>query len=314
MLVSIIVITYNSSKYVLDTLESCNSQSILHPPSGNLKAELIISDDCSTDNTVAICSKWVSEHKGCFVRTVVTKTPTNQGICGNYNHARALAHGEWIKYIAGDDMLKPNCIERFAANIQPGTELYFSDAERINAEGRCSECWHCPLVNTSSGETTKSEAGKQLRQMLRYHSMIPGPAIFVNSKALEDVDGFDERFPMSEDYPIVMRFLTHGKPVHIISEPLVQWRAHSDSVSVNYTTSGFSLSVKESVLYYTKKYCWRHFLFGIHYHEWLTIWIREHQGIPFLRFFGYFLRGFDFVHLKRKIFPAPKWVEIKHNA
>lgn len=303
MLVSIIVVTYNSSKYVLDTLKSIKDQTYQ-------RIELIISDDCSNDDTMAICRSWIEEHKSRFARTLISQTPKNLGICGNYNHARALAQGDWIKYIAGDDMLKPTCIERFVANIQPYTDLYFSEAERqgISTDSTIAEpkkeIWHSPLLNNDNKH--------QLRQMLRYHPMIPGPAIFVSRKALEDVDGFDERFPMSEDYPIVMRFLTHGRRVRTIEEPLVVWRAHKESVSANYTTSGFSQSVKGSVLFYTKKYCFRFGLFGIHYHEWLTFWIREHQDSSFYYCIGYFLRCFDIVNIKRKFFPPPGWVEIRN--
>lgn len=51
-LVSVIVITYNSSKYVLETLNSVAAQTY-----DNI--ELIISDDCSVDNTVEICRNWL---------------------------------------------------------------------------------------------------------------------------------------------------------------------------------------------------------------------------------------------------------------
>lgn len=51
-LVSVIVITYNSSKYVLETLNSVAAQTY-----DNI--ELIISDDCSKDNTVEICRNWL---------------------------------------------------------------------------------------------------------------------------------------------------------------------------------------------------------------------------------------------------------------
>ncbi len=53
-LVSIIVCTYNSSKYVLETLESAKEQTYQN-------VELIVSDDCSTDNTVELCRKWIAE-------------------------------------------------------------------------------------------------------------------------------------------------------------------------------------------------------------------------------------------------------------
>ena len=61
-LVSIVVITYNSSKYVLDTLQSVYNQTYKN-------LELIISDDCSSDNTVAIVEKWLIDNGNRFVES-----------------------------------------------------------------------------------------------------------------------------------------------------------------------------------------------------------------------------------------------------
>ena len=58
-LVSIITPTYNSAKYVLETLESIKSQTYHN-------IELIISDDASQDNTVDICELWLKENKERF--------------------------------------------------------------------------------------------------------------------------------------------------------------------------------------------------------------------------------------------------------
>ena len=52
ILVSVVVITYNSEKYILETLESIKTQSYKN-------LELIISDDCSKDDTVMICRDWL---------------------------------------------------------------------------------------------------------------------------------------------------------------------------------------------------------------------------------------------------------------
>ncbi|MBR5577209.1 MAG: glycosyltransferase [Bacteroidaceae bacterium] len=52
--VSIVVITYNSSKYVLETLESVKAQD--YP-----NIELIVSDDRSTDNTFELVNQWIEE-------------------------------------------------------------------------------------------------------------------------------------------------------------------------------------------------------------------------------------------------------------
>ena len=75
-LVSVPVITYNSSKFVLETLESIKAQTYQN-------IELIISDDCSTDNTVELCQKWVEENKERFVRTQIITSDLNTGVSAN---------------------------------------------------------------------------------------------------------------------------------------------------------------------------------------------------------------------------------------
>lgn len=97
-LVTIIVITYKSADYVIDTLESISQQTYKN-------IELIISDDRSPDNTLEICESWIEKHKNRFSNTIVTKTDRNGGICYNYNNGLKMATGKWIKYIAGDDEL-----------------------------------------------------------------------------------------------------------------------------------------------------------------------------------------------------------------
>ena len=54
-LVSICVITYNSSKTVVETLESIKNQSYSN-------IELVVSDDCSPDNTVELVQQWLEKN------------------------------------------------------------------------------------------------------------------------------------------------------------------------------------------------------------------------------------------------------------
>ncbi|KAA6320476.1 putative glycosyltransferase EpsE, partial [termite gut metagenome] len=100
-LVSIVVITYNSSKYVLETLESAKVQTYQN-------IELIVSDDCSTDDTVDVCQNWLDENKERFVRTELLIVLKNTGVSANCNRGYKVAKGEWIKGVAGDDMLFPH--------------------------------------------------------------------------------------------------------------------------------------------------------------------------------------------------------------
>ena len=79
-LVSVCIITYNSSNFILDTLESVKVQTYKD-------IELIISDDGSKDNTVEVCRKWLMLNKKRFVNIVLLVSEQNLGISANYNRA-----------------------------------------------------------------------------------------------------------------------------------------------------------------------------------------------------------------------------------
>lgn len=89
--VTITIPTYNQEKYISRAIESCLQQD--YP---NL--EIIVSDDCSTDQTFAIASSYRND------KVKVFRTPQNIGRVKNYRYALYnLADGEWVVNLDGDD-------------------------------------------------------------------------------------------------------------------------------------------------------------------------------------------------------------------
>ena len=77
-LISIIAITYNSAKYIVELLESAKAQTYSN-------IELIISDDCSTDDTVAVCNSWIVKNTTLFNKLTLITAEKNTGIAPNVN-------------------------------------------------------------------------------------------------------------------------------------------------------------------------------------------------------------------------------------
>lgn len=102
--ISIIVVTFNSANFILETLESVKRQT-------HRNIELIISDDRSTDDTCEIILKWLSENDHSFQYTSFIQSKVNHGIVQNCLSGLHKAKGEWVKFIAGDDLLPEDAIE-----------------------------------------------------------------------------------------------------------------------------------------------------------------------------------------------------------
>lgn len=102
--ISVVVITYNQQETIRQTLDSILAQK------GDFDLELVIGEDCSTDNTLAICKEYASKVDNCQLNTdnraVVVKLlsgPKNLGITANYFRTLQACTGEFIGDIAGDD-------------------------------------------------------------------------------------------------------------------------------------------------------------------------------------------------------------------
>lgn len=234
-LVSIVVITYNSSKYVLETLESAKAQTYQN-------IELVVSDDCSTDNTIDICQKWIKDNDARFVRTEIITVEKNTGITPNCNRGYKAAKGEWIKVIAGDDLLFPEC-------VQECVEYVSKNDEKLIISGIlpfCDNIEYSPKI--PYGKWLKGNAKRQLKYLLKKGTVIAGPTFFIERLVFEKLKGFDETCAMVEDYPFAIKYTKHGYRIGCINKVLIRYRKNPDSVTLsdhNFPKSFYAFFWKE---------------------------------------------------------------------
>jgi glycosyltransferase involved in cell wall biosynthesis len=105
-LVSILIPAHNAQKWVAETIRSAVSQTWK-------RKEIIVVDDGSTDQTLAVARQFESES----VRVVASK---NQGAAGARNLALQLSRGDYIQFLDADDLLAPDKIERQLAALSDG--------------------------------------------------------------------------------------------------------------------------------------------------------------------------------------------------
>ena len=215
-LVSVTVITYNSSKTVLETLDSIKAQTYQD-------LELIVSDDCSTDNSVEVCRKWIGQNKDRFVRTALITVEKNTGVAGNLNRADDACQGEWIKGIAGDDILMPNCIQDCVDYIteHPDTIYLFGKQEAFGAsKERCKEI--DAVFDYTFFNLTQEQ---QLHRLIFDGNCVPATTNFYHrDRARTAGVKNDERIPFLEDWPKWINLLRAGVKLHFVDKMLVEYR------------------------------------------------------------------------------------------
>ncbi|NTV05222.1 MAG: glycosyltransferase [Chlorobiaceae bacterium] len=221
-LVAVVVVTYNSSKFVLETLESIKSQTYRN-------IELIITDDCSKDDTGEICRKWLDENKGRFVNAKLIVAQKNTGISGNCNRGLSAVNAEWVKIIAGDDILESFALSEYITFVLTDSSIkfvscqvtVFSDDEK-----------KCGLIS-SQYEVFDAPIQRQFKYLLTTGNFIVGASMFFNVDIARKIGGFDERFPMLDDYPFFVKVYKEGYRFYLLKKPLVRYRVHGNNASLS---------------------------------------------------------------------------------
>ena len=231
-LVSIIVVTYNSSPYVTDTLESVAAQTYSN-------YELIITDDCSTDNTVEVCRQWIRDHSEVGQRIELILADKNTGVAGNNNRGLAVAKGLWLKFIAGDDMLAPNAIEDYISFVQKNPNVRHLIANAIHFKGSLKDSDFDNRRIVSPFLFREEVTAKYQYSVITKTFFGSGPTYFIHSQTLKEVGGFDERFPMQEDYPLYIKMIGHGYKMELLDAITVYKRMVETSLQYDKNDDAF---------------------------------------------------------------------------
>lgn len=222
-LVSVVVIVYNSSKTIIETLESVKEQT--YP-----MIELVISDDCSKDKTMKIVEKWVAENKKYFYNVKMVQTKKNTGVSGNCNRGVTSAKGNYIQLLSGDDILPQLAVEekyRYAkANDLPivitKVKPFGKNAVRTFIMQQYFEEMY-QLFETDRKNMFRISLSK---------NCIHGTMVNFYKKDLwKKMGGYEEKYPMNEDWPFIINVLQMDIPILLLDKELYSYRVSGSSLS-----------------------------------------------------------------------------------
>jgi glycosyltransferase involved in cell wall biosynthesis len=216
-LVSVCIPSYNNSKYIAETIQSVLSQTYSN-------FELIIVDDCSSDNTLEIVRGFKDR------RIVVYQNEANLGMHGNWNKVLSLANGEYMKLLCGDDLIYPDCLAQqvnaFFNNSDKNISVVSVHRELISSTGK-----------KSFGSFYKFRAGlysgkKAVRGCVTFGTNLIGEpmAVLFKSSVFKEHKVVLESNNYTIDLDMYFKLLQYGSLL-VLKDSLAAFRIYADSMS-----------------------------------------------------------------------------------
>jgi glycosyltransferase involved in cell wall biosynthesis len=204
--ISIIIANYNRENYLQEAIASVLTQTWQD-------FELLIWDDGSTDNSVAVAQQYGKHDKR--VRVVAS---THQGIATAPNRAIAQTKGAYIGLLDSDDLLAPTALEETVAILKqfPETGFVYTDYLDIDTNGDILSYGHrCSIPYSQE---------RLLLDFMTFHFRL------IRRSVYNQVGGINTFFEHAYDYDLCLK-LSEVTQVRRIQKPLYLYRHHSQNIS-----------------------------------------------------------------------------------
>lgn len=191
-LVTVYMPTHNRSNLLSRAIGSVLSQTYTN-------FELIIVDDCSTDDTEAVLQAYQDTDS----RIKYIKNKENLGACASRNKAIRAAQGEFVTGLDDDDYFLPDRLSIFLEHwhLLPDDKAFIFSNKKILK----------PEEEVVSRAPWYIRRRKSITQGDLLIGCAVGPAFFTTRESLSAIAGFDELIPMWQDLDCVYRLLELGK-------------------------------------------------------------------------------------------------------
>lgn len=217
--ISIIVPVYNAVSYLPQTIESLLSQTYKD-------IELILVDDGSTDDSLAVCKRYESDPR------VVVIHQDNGGRSCARNTGLVRASGDFVGFMDDDDVAHPKMFE----------SLYHA---LVSTDSDISMCQMIYGGEDEAFRKPRQERPVELIDRLEFYSRFFGPSyqtfgyrVVWNKlyRRTEDPELCFRSDVNGEDIDFLIRYKDKISKVAYIDTPLIYYRLHADSVSHSSTS------------------------------------------------------------------------------
>jgi glycosyltransferase involved in cell wall biosynthesis len=207
-IVSVIMAAYNSEHYISEAINSIINQTFKD-------FELIITNDCSTDNTANIISSY-DDH-----RIKVLNNETNKGAPYSRNRAIMSAKGKYLAILDADDISLPDRLKEQVDYLEKHKEIDIAGSYvyQVNQNGLKTRTIKAPIKDDQIKSSTFFRCSiVHSSAMIRYRFFIENNLFY------------DESYPSSQDYEMWSRAILSGK-IHTLPKFLTLYRQSETQMS-----------------------------------------------------------------------------------
>jgi glycosyltransferase involved in cell wall biosynthesis len=238
--VSVVMPTYNSSKFVAATIDNLIAQTYPH-------IELIVVDDGSQDDSVAVVRQKLTDDFKHSWRII--ELGGNHGPSAARNVGLREATGAWVQYLDSDDLMAPTKLELQMAHCERAS------SEVVAVYSPWSQCYIDDGKITLIGSVAQPDmVGKApIMCLVSNHRPLHSAGI-ARTEVLQEIGGHDESLRFWECEEVTFRLAKAGRLEHVPSDaPLYLWRQHRDKAYIGgkearYQTAPVALSWIEQML------------------------------------------------------------------
>ena len=197
--------------------------------------ELIVCDDNSCDFDAVEVSEYINRHKRKNVtRVVVYKQTSNVGTVANCQKAYTLTTGEYLKFHAGDDMLAKTDVLSMIVNefnISKNNRIIFTRARGCEYNGVSTDDIYPSQIAFDYARQCSCRELFEAIATINWGAYVCAPAVFWRRELLDEMNGFDLSYAVTEDWPMWLKICDAEIKPHYL-----------DLITVLYRYGGISTS------------------------------------------------------------------------
>lgn len=228
MKVSVIITSYNYEQYIKEAIESVLNQTYSD-------FELIVIDDCSTDNSIDVIKQFSDE------RIKFIQNEQNLGLKGSMQKAISVCTGDWIAFLESDDIWFPETLEKRleCAEKYPQVGIIFNDVLEFG-----DEKWLLAVKKNFERVRkilSKKTFPKNIFYDINLHNLIlTFSSVMIKRELFENLN-FETPIDSLLDWWIYIH-IAYNTDAFYMKEKLTKWRQHRQSYITQKKKTKFKMA------------------------------------------------------------------------